>query len=315
VDTLALDKTGTLTAGRPAVTAVATAEGYGEDEIIRLAASLERSSEHPLAAAIVAAAAARGLALDEATDFAIAAGQGARGKVGGRAVAIGTEQFLGAEVPPRLAQHADELRARATVVFVAIDGRTAALLALADPIKPTTRQAMAELRASGIHPVMLSGDNRITAAAVARELGLDEFHAAAGPVEKARIVRELGASGRVVAMAGDGINDAPALAAAAVGIAMGNGTDIAMQAAGITLVKGDLLGVVRARHLSRAFMRNVRQNLFFAFAYNILGIPLAAGVLYPAFGILLSPVIASAAMSASSISVVVNALRLRRAVL
>ncbi|MGH7836286.1 MAG: HAD-IC family P-type ATPase, partial [Candidatus Binataceae bacterium] len=285
------------------------------DTMLRLAASLERSSEHPLAAAMVAAAEARGLILSAASDFAVTPGQGVRGVVEGRAVAIGSEQFLGSAPVATLAARAAELRARATVIFVAIDGRAAGLLGLADPIKPTAPKALRELRSAGIRVVMISGDNRVTASAVARELAIEEVHAEVDPVDKARVIRELRAAGRVVAMAGDGINDAPALASATVGIAMGTGTDLAMQSAGITLVKGDLVGIVRARNLSRAFMRNVRQNLFFAFAYNILGIPIAAGVLYPALGLLLSPMIASAAMSASSVSVIVNALRLRRVAL
>ncbi|MGH7841094.1 MAG: heavy metal translocating P-type ATPase [Candidatus Binataceae bacterium] len=315
VDTLALDKTGTLTVGRPAVVTIETADGVSADTMLRLAASLERSSEHPLAAAMVAAAEARGLILSAASDFAVTPGQGVRGVVEGRAVAIGSEQFLGSAPVATLAARAAELRARATVIFVAIDGRAAGLLGLADPIKPTAPKALRELRSAGIRVVMISGDNRVTASAVARELAIEEVHAEVDPVDKARVIRELRAAGRVVAMAGDGINDAPALASATVGIAMGTGTDLAMQSAGITLVKGDLVGIVRARNLSRAFMRNVRQNLFFAFAYNILGIPIAAGVLYPALGLLLSPMIASAAMSASSVSVIVNALRLRRVAL
>ncbi|HLW69123.1 MAG TPA: heavy metal translocating P-type ATPase [Candidatus Binataceae bacterium] len=315
VDTLALDKTGTLTMGRPAVVTVEAADGVSVDEMLRLAASLERSSEHPLAAAVTAAAATRGLMLSPASDFAATPGQGARGVVEGHVIAVGSERFLGAEVVAGFAERAAALRARETVIFVAIDGKIAGLLGLADPIKPATPQALRALHDAGIRVVMITGDNRVTAAAVARELAIDEVHAEVAPVDKARVIRELRAAGRIVAMAGDGINDAPALVTATVGIAMGTGTDLAMQSAGITLVKGDLMGIVRARDLSRAFIRNVRQNLFFAFAYNALGIPVAAGVLYPAFGLLLSPMIASAAMSASSVSVIANALRLRRVAL
>ena len=315
VETLVVDKTGTLTAGRPALITIEAADGFSRDDLLRLAASLERSSEHPLASAIVAAAKESKLELSPVADFAATPGQGASGIVEGRAVRVGSARFVGAEVVASLADRVSELSASQTIIFVAVDGRRAGLLGIADPVKATSPSAIAALRQAGIRVVMLTGDSRGTAEAVARQLGIGEVRAEVLPGEKADVVRELQAGGRVVAMAGDGINDAPALAAATVGIAMGTGTDVAMHAAGVTLVKGDLTGIVRARNLSRAAMRNVRQNLFFAFAYNVLGIPLAAGVLYPRFGVLLSPMIASAAMSASSISVVFNALRLRRVTL
>jgi Cu+-exporting ATPase len=312
IDTMLIDKTGTLTAGRPRLISIGRADGFSETELLRLAASLERASEHPLANAIVAGARERGLVLALVSDFRAISGAGVTGIVEGHAVTVGAEQLVPADLTPGLAERIAELRKTQTVILIAIDGKTAGYLGIADPIKPTTPQALRDLRAEGVSVVMLTGDNRVTAAAVARELGIDEFHAEVVPEGKARVVRELQAAGRSVAMAGDGINDAPALAAAGVGIAMGTGTDIAIQSAAITLVKGDLAGLVRARHLSRAAMRNMRQNLFFAFIYNILGIPIAAGALYPFFGLLLNPMIASAAMSASSISVVINALRLRR---
>jgi Cu+-exporting ATPase len=315
VDTLVVDKTGTLTAGRPTLETVEAANGYSGEEMLRLAASLERSSEHPLAAAIVAGAAERGVQFSPITEFAATPGAGAAGRVAGHAVRVGSARFIGVQVAAGLAEHAAQLRTLETVIFVAIDGQVAGLLGIADPIKPTTTPAIRELQRGGVRVVMLTGDSRVTAEAVAEKLAIDELHAEVLPAEKAGVVRELQSAGRIVAMAGDGINDAPALAAATVGIAMGTGTDVAMHAAGITLVKGDLTGIVRARNLSRAAMRVVRQNLFFAFAYNVLVIPLAAGVLYPSFGLLLSPMIAGAAMSASSISVVLNALRLRRAAL
>jgi P-type Cu+ transporter len=314
VDTLVVDKTGTLTEGRPRVTAIVPATGLSESEILPLAASLERSSEHPLAAAIVTAAQERGASVQEATDFASVTGKGVTGKVGGVAVALGNAKLM-AElgiVLGDLEQRAEQLRDDgATALYLARDGKPGGVIAVADPIKPTTRAALDSLRKDGVRIVMLTGDNRTTAGAVARKLGITEVEADVLPQDKHRIVQKLAAEGRVVAMAGDGVNDAPALAAAAVGIAMGTGTEVAIQSAGITLVKGDLAGIARAMVLSRATMRNIRQNLVFAFAYNAIGIPIAAGVLYPGFGILLSPVIAALAMSLSSVSVIANALRLR----
>ena len=314
VDTLIIDKTGTLTEGKPRVTAIVTAEGLSESEILPLAASLERSSEHPLAAAIVNAARERGASIQEATDFASVTGKGVTGKIGGRSVALGNTKLmadLGITVGD-LEGKADDLRSHgATALFLAIDGKPGGVIAIADPIKPTTQAALDTLRKDGIRIVILTGDNKTTAEAVARQLGVKEVEADVLPQDKNRIVKKLTAEGRVVAMAGDGVNDAPALAAAAVGIAMGTGTEVAIQSAGITLVKGDLAGIARAIVLSRATMRNIRQNLVFAFAYNAIGIPIAAGVLYPAFGLLLSPVIAALAMSLSSVSVIGNALRLR----
>ena len=316
VTTLVVDKTGTLTEGKPRVTAVVPAPGLTEGDVLRLAASLERSSEHPLAAAIVAAAKEQGIAAEEPSDFGSATGKGVTGSVGGRAVALGNARLMadqGIDLGS-LANQANELRGSgATALFVGVDGKAGGIVAIADPIKPTTRAALDSLRADGIHVVMLTGDNRTTAEAVARQLGIDDVEADVLPEDKHRIVRTLRAKGQVVAMAGDGVNDAPALAEADVGIAMGAGTEVAIQSAGVTLVKGDLAGIARARALSRATMRNIRQNLVFAFAYNALGIPLAAGVLYPAFGILLSPVVAALAMSLSSVSVIANALRLRAA--
>ncbi|MGO9263884.1 MAG: heavy metal translocating P-type ATPase [Candidatus Binataceae bacterium] len=312
VDSLVIDKTGTLTTGRPRLLTVVAAEGFGESEVLRLAASLERSSEHPLGAAIVAGARERALQLAKATDFRAIPGIGIEGRVDGHRVVVGRDRPGDSALAAELAGRLDQLRATQTVIVVLVDERAAGLLGVADPIKPTTPEALGELRGAGLRIVMLTGDHRLTAEAVARELGIDEVRAEVLPGAKAEVVRELRAAGRVVAMAGDGINDAPALAAADVGIAMGTGTDVAMHSAGITLIKGDLTGIVRARNLSRAAMLNMRQNLFFAFVYNILGIPLAAGLLYPWFGLLLSPMIASAAMSASSLSVIINALRLRR---
>ena len=316
VDTLLVDKTGTLTEGRPRVVAVVTAPGTSEADLLRLAASLERSSEHPLAAAIVAAAKAAGATVADPAGFASVTGKGVTGMVGGQAVALGNAALM-AQVGVDLGELAGKAeglrRDGATALFAAVDGRAAGVIAVADPIKPTTRSALDALRADGIHVVMLTGDNRTTAETVARQLGIDDVHADVLPGDKHRIVRELKAAGKVVAMAGDGVNDAPALAAADVGIAMGTGTEVAIQSAGITLVRGDLAGIVRARALSRMTMRNIRQNLVFAFAYNAVGIPVAAGVLYPLFGILLSPVVAALAMSLSSVSVIANALRLRAA--
>ncbi len=315
VDTLVVDKTGTLTEGKPRLTRVVPAEGVDEAELLRLAASLERGSEHPLAAAIVAGAQGRDLALEEAQDFGSVTGKGVTGRVGGRDVALGNlglMQQLGVD-PGALEARAEALRQDGeTVMFVALDGRAAGLVGVADPVKASTPEAIRLLQADGITIVMLTGDNRITAEAVGRRLGLDRIEAEVLPEAKGEVVERLQAEGRVVAMAGDGINDAPALARAQVGIAMGTGTDVAMESAGVTLVQGDLRGIARARRLSRATMRNIRQNLFWAFIYNGLGVPVAAGVLYPIFGLLLSPMIAAAAMSFSSVSVIGNALRLRK---
>ena len=313
VDTLVVDKTGTLTEGRPRLNKVEAAPGFDQAEVLRLVASLERGSEHVLAAAILGGAKERDLTLAEVTDFLSHTGKGVVGKVEGRAVALGNRRLFEELGIPlgNLPAQAENLRAEGnTVMFVAVDGAAAGLIAVADPIKETTPEAVKLLQDNGVHIVMLTGDNRTTAEAVARRLGIDEVKAEVLPDEKSEVVRELQNKGRVVAMAGDGINDAPALARAHVGIAMGTGTDVAMESAGITLVKGDLRGIARARRLSRATMRNIRQNLFFAFAYNTLGIPVAAGVLYPVFGLLLSPIIAGAAMSLSSVSVIGNALRL-----
>ena len=315
VDTLVVDKTGTLTEGRPALVSVVAVEGFQEDEILRLAASLERNSEHPLAEAIVRGAEDRGVALLRSEEFDSITGKGVTGTVDGRSVALGNQKLFEA-----LSIEASDLFARAesgradgqTVMLVAIDGRGAGLIGVADPIKETSSEAIRDLHNEGVQVVMLTGDSRTTAEAVARKLGIDRVEAEVLPDRKAAIVKQLQDEGRMVAMAGDGINDAPALAQSHVGIAMGTGTDVAMESAGVTLVKGDLRGIVRARRLSRATMRNIRQNLFFAFVYNTLGVPIAAGVLYPVFGMLLSPMIAAAAMSFSSVSVIANALRLRR---
>jgi len=301
VDTLVVDKTGTLTEGKPKLVTVDNLEA------LRLAASVERRSEHPLAEAIVAGAIARGLTLSNVEDFQSTSGRGVTGLVDGRRVTVGNT------MPPELRERAASLlKDGQTVVYVNIDGQPGALLGLADPIKSSAAEAIENLHRGGIRIVMLTGDNRATAEVVAAKLGIDEVLAEVRPDEKAEVVAKLQAQGRVVAMAGDGINDAPALARAQVGIAMGTGTDIAMESAAITLVKGDLRGIVRALALSRATMRNIRQNLFFAFVYNTVGVPVAAGVLYPFFGLLLSPMIASAAMTFSSVSVIGNALRLRR---
>jgi Cu+-exporting ATPase len=316
VDTLVVDKTGTLTEGRPRVTSVVAAGGYAEADVLGLAASLERASEHPIAAAIVAGAAQKKIMAEEPAGFASVTGKGVTGTVGGRSVALGNATLMadrGIDLGDLPAQ-ADALRsAGATVVFVGVDGKPAGIIAVADPIKATTRAALDTLRADGIRIVMLTGDNATTARAVAGQLGIDDVQADVLPQDKHRIVKQLRAEGRIVAMAGDGVNDAPALAEADVGIAMGTGTEVAIQSAGITLVRGDLAAIARARKLSRMTMRNIRQNLVFAFAYNAIGIPLAAGVLYPSFGILLSPVVAALAMSLSSVSVIANALRLRAA--
>ena len=316
IDTLVVDKTGTLTEGKPKVTALKATEGMDEAELLRLAATLERASEHPLAAAIVAAAQERNLALGTAEDFDSPVGKGVTGKVDGRRLVIGSHRIMSEERVDlsALAGEAEALRGEgATVIFVSIDGRLGGLVAIADPVKATTPAAVTALRGAGIRVVMLTGDNRTTAQAVARRLGIEEVEAEILPEDKAKVVAKLRKEGRIVAMAGDGVNDAPALAAADVGIAMGTGTDVAIESAGVTLLKGDLQGIVRARQLSRATMGNIRQNLFFAFIYNAAGVPIAAGVLYPAFGLLLSPIIAALAMALSSVSVIANALRLRRA--
>jgi P-type Cu+ transporter len=316
VDTLVVDKTGTLTEGRPRLTSVVPAGGMAEAELLRLAASLERGSEHPLAAAIVRGAEERGITLASVYRFESRTGKGVMGEVAGRAVALGSRALLselGIDVG-LLGPEADTRRAEGeTVLFASVDGSAAGLLGVADPIKETTRQAIEELHRERLRVVMVTGDNRTTAQAVAKRLGIDQVLAEVLPDQKVEAVKRLQSEGRVVAMAGDGINDAPALARAEVGIAMGTGTDVAMQSAGVTLVKGDLLGILRARRLSQATMRNIKQNLFFALVYNALGVPVAAGVLFPAFGLLLSPMIAAAAMSFSSVSVIGNALRLRRA--
>jgi Cu+-exporting ATPase len=316
IDTLVVDKTGTLTEGRPRLMRIVAAPGIDENDLLRLAASVERASEHPLGGAIVAAARDRGLALAEPRDFQAIAGVGVVATVEGRRVAVGSERLFvanGADVDGLVKQTAAVRSEGQTVMFAALDDRPAGLLAVADPIKESSAEAVRMLSESGVRIVMLTGDHRQSAEAVARRLGIDEIEAEVMPADKAQIVRRLQSEGRRVAMAGDGINDAPALAQAQVGIAMGTGTDVAMESAAITLVRGDLRGIVKALHLSRATMRNIRQNLFFAFVYNLLGVPIAAGVLYPVSGLMLNPVIASAAMSASSVSVVTNALRLRRA--
>jgi len=316
VDTLVVDKTGTLTLGKPELATVLTTGKISEGEVLRLAATLERASEHPLANAIVKGAEARGVALSKTIDFTSITGKGVRGKVDGRDVALGNRALveqLGADAGA-IADRAEALRRDGqTVMFVMVDGTVAGLVGVADPVKETTAEAIDALHREGLTLVMLTGDSRTTAQAVASKLGIDEVIAEVLPDQKAAAVKRLQEQGHVVAMAGDGINDAPALAQAEVGIAMGTGTDVAMEAADVTLVKGDLRGIVRARHLSRATMRNIRQNLFFAFVYNALGVPIAAGILYPFFGLLLSPMIAAAAMSFSSVSVISNALRLRRA--
>jgi Cu+-exporting ATPase len=315
VDTLVVDKTGTLTEGKPKLVSVVPGSGVDEKELLGLAASLERGSEHPLAAAIVDGAKDRGIKLAEAGEFESRTGKGVTGKVEGREVALGNRKLLeelGID-PGDLAERAGELQGKGqTVMFVAVEGRAAGLVGVADPIKETTPEAIRQLHEEGLRIVMVTGDNRATAEAVAKRLGIDEVEAEVLPDRKAEAVKGLQEEGRKVAMAGDGINDAPALAQAQVGIAMGTGTDVAMESAGVTLVKGDLRGIVRARKLSEATMRNIRQNLFFAFVYNALGVPIAAGLLYPFFGVLLSPMIAAAAMSISSVSVVGNALRLRK---
>jgi P-type Cu+ transporter len=314
VDTVVVDKTGTLTQGAPTVTSVVPAAGWSETGLLTMAAAAERASEHPLAQAITAAATDRGLRLPEVDDFDAPSGRGVTGRVDGRLVLLGNSDFLtsrGVDVQA-LAERADDLRSDgATVVYVAVDDQPAGLVAVADPVKDTTAAALAALREQHIQVVMLTGDNRLTAQAVARRLGIDRVEAQVLPDQKSQVVTDLRDQGRVVAMAGDGVNDAPALAAADVGLAMGTGTDVAIESASVTLLRGDLTGIVRARALSVATMRNIRQNLWFAFAYNVAGIPIAAGILYPAFGLLLSPTIAAAAMALSSVSVIGNALRLR----
>jgi Cu+-exporting ATPase len=315
VDTLVVDKTGTLTVGKPKLMNIISSDGMDKKELLRIAASLERGSEHPLAAAIVSAAEERGAALTTVDKFESRTGKGVTGTVNGKRVALGNQALLdelGVD-PGKIAEQAEAMRSEGqTVMFVIVDGKAAGLVGVADPIKETTAEAIKQLHEEGVRIVMLTGDNRTTAEAVSKRLGLDEVIAGVLPDQKAETVKRLQSEGWFVAMAGDGINDAPALAQAQVGIAMGTGTDVAMESAGVTLVKGDLRGILRARLLSRATMKNIKQNLFFAFVYNALGVPIASGVLYPAFGILLSPVFAAAAMSISSVSVIGNALRLRR---
>ncbi|ANP88749.1 copper-translocating P-type ATPase [Rhizobium leguminosarum] len=314
IDTLVVDKTGTLTEGKPKVTSIAAINGFTESELLRLAATLERASEHPLATAIVNAAAERQLILSVAEDFDSPVGKGVTGSVDGRKLIIGSHRIMEeAHIDvSALTRQAEAMRGEgATVIFIAIDGCVGGLLAISDPIKTTTPNAVLALLKAGVRVVMLTGDNKTTADAVARKLGITEVEAEILPEDKSKIVKRLREEGRIVAMAGDGVNDAPALAAADVGIAMGTGTDVAIESAGVTLLKGDLQGIVRARQLSHATMNNIRQNLFFAFIYNAAGVPIAAGVLYPAFGLLLSPIIAAAAMALSSVSVIGNALRLR----
>jgi P-type Cu+ transporter len=314
IDSLVVDKTGTLTEGKPKVTTIEPAGGFSESELLRLAASLEQSSEHPLAAAIVSAARDRDISLQKVDSFQSLTGLGVKGNISDHTVLVGNRSLLensGIDTG-HLASRAESLRADGqSIMFAAINGKPAGLIGVADPIKPCTLEAVKLLHQEHVRISMLTGDSRTTALAVAKRLGIDDVEAEVLPGHKADLVRKLQSAGHIVAMAGDGINDAPALAAAHVGIAMGTGTDVAMESAGITLLHGDLRGIARALRLSRATMRNIRQNLFFAFVYNVLGVPIAAGVLYPFFGILLSPMIASAAMTFSSVSVITNALRLR----
>lgn len=315
IDTIVVDKTGTLTEGKPKLVSVEPENGFDGDEMLALVAAIEMASEHPLAAAIVTGAKDKGLSFEAATDFQSVTGEGVEASAGGKRVAIGNEKMmdrLGATSAELIAKAQDGRSQGQTVMFVAVDGKPAGLIGVADPIKPTTKEAIKALHKANIRVVMLTGDAEATAQAVGKMIGIDEIHANVSPEDKHRVISELQAAGKMVAMAGDGINDAPALAKADVGIAMGTGTDVAMESAGITLVKGDLGGIAKARHLSQLTMGNIRQNLFFAFIYNGLGVPVAAGILYPWFGILLSPMIAAAAMSLSSVSVIANALRLRR---
>jgi Cu+-exporting ATPase len=315
VDTLVIDKTGTLTEGKPKVVRIIAAEGFDENDLLRLAASVEQGSEHPLAQAIISAAKERRLASATVSNFASLSGKGATGTVEGRQVALGNAVLLGdLKIATSALDQAAEAARRdgATAIYVAVDGRIAGAIAIADPVKASAANALQALRAEGLRIVMLTGDNETTARAVAKTLGIDEIEAGVLPERKSEVVQRLRGEGRVVAMAGDGVNDAPALAAADVGIAMGSGTDVAIESAGITLLTGDLMGLVRARRLSVGTMRNIRQNLAFAFVYNAAGVPIAAGVLYPLFGILLSPIVAAAAMALSSVSVIGNALRLSR---
>jgi P-type Cu+ transporter len=314
VDTLIIDKTGTLTEGKPKLMEIVVAPGFEQNETLRLVASLEQSSEHPLASAIVKGAQEKGIALSTVENFLSTTGKGVQGIVDGHTIALGNTAMLASLGinADSLVQAANQLRAKGqTAMFAAIDGKPAAIISVADPIKATTPEALRQLKAEGLHIVMLTGDSKATAKAIADQLGIDDYEAEVLPERKSELVRQLQEKGRKIAMAGDGVNDAPALAQAHVGIAMGTGTDVAMESAGVTLVKGDLIGIVRARRLSHATMRNIRQNLFFAFIYNVLGVPVAAGLLYPFFGLLLSPVIASAAMALSSVSVIMNSLRLR----
>jgi heavy metal translocating P-type ATPase len=314
VNTLVVDKTGTLTEGKPKVVEIMTVADISQDELLAFVAALEKGSEHPLAHAIIVAASEKNLTIPEVTDFEAVTGKGVTGSIGGKAVALGNIRLMNdlSVDTSDLTAKADGLRGDgATVVFVAIDKKPAGLLAIADPIKPTTHKAISDLQSLGIHVIMLTGDNKTTAEAVAKKLGITDVKAEVLPKDKGDIIKKLQSEGKIVAMAGDGTNDAPALASADVGIAMGTGTDVAMQSSGITLLKGDLTGIVKARRLSSATMNNIRQNLFFAFVYNAAGVPIAAGILYPVFGLLLSPMIAAAAMSLSSFSVIANALRLK----
>jgi Cu+-exporting ATPase len=316
VDTVVVDKTGTLTEGKPSLSTVRAVAAVDEDQVLRLAASLERASEHPLAEAIVSGASAKGLVLETVEGFIAITGKGVSASIGGQAVLLGNIRLMQDNAIDANAETAfveEHQRGGETVMYLGVDGKLVGLIGVSDPIKASTPDAIKALHDEGLEVVMLTGDNHNTAAAVAEKLGIDRFEADVLPDQKAAVVKRLQDEGKTVAMAGDGINDAPALAQAHVGIAMGTGTDVAMESAGVTLIKGDLTGIVRARRLSRATMKNIRQNLFFAFIYNSAGVPIAAGVLYPVFGLLLSPIIAAAAMSFSSVSVITNALRLRNA--